>query len=98
MTTKEERAKDTIDRMEKLKKKIPADMLQAVADLDATALREHVVLCQAQLAENEREHDADEDLATAKDTYQQAALPYKKQKTIQTALAAYCSLLIELKE
>lgn len=93
-----DRKKDTLERIEKLERKLTKDMLDEVKDMTDAQLRTRIVLCQANLAENDRLRDADDQLAETKQAYDDAAEPYKTAKKQQTALATYCTLLLELKE
>lgn len=93
-----DRKRDTMERLDKLQRKLTKDMLDEVKDMNDEQLRDRIVLCQANLAENERLCDEDADLAAAKQAFDDAAEPYKTAKKQQTALAAYCTLLLELKE
>lgn len=95
MTTTEERAQDTQERLEKLQKKLPPMIIEELTALDTVALKARIVLAQANLAENEREKDADLDLLAAKNTYKNLGAPYKEAKTEQTSIATYCTLLLE---
>jgi hypothetical protein len=88
---------DTLNRMEKLQKKMAPDVIEELQAMGAAELKARIVLSQANLSENEREQDADDELARLKDELKNAAEPYRDAKKLQSQIATYCTLLLEQK-
>lgn len=96
--TNSDRTLDTHERMEKLAKKVlPPEVVTELTEMTTDQLKQRIVLCHANLAENDRERETDENLADAKAAYTTAAAPYKEAKSLQHGMATYCTLLLELK-
>jgi hypothetical protein len=92
-----DRNADTMNRMEKLQKKMDMDVVEELEKMDVAELKARIVLSQANLSENDREQDADQELARLKDELKNAAEPYKEARKCQSQIATYCTFLLEQK-
>lgn len=89
-----DRDEDRIERMSKLRPKLPHDWEDLDA-LDAKELEKKIVECEANLVENERERKLDRKLSAAKDKVNELNAPYKEAKTRLTFMMEYCTLRLE---
>jgi hypothetical protein len=83
------------ERMFRLRKKIPMDVIADLEAMDEAALRKKISNCETNILETDKAREADEDLAELKEQAKEAAAPYNDAKKAQRAIAAYCACLMD---
>lgn len=83
------------EKMFKLRKVVPADMVEEFQALDEEGLHARIVKSGENIYETEKAEEADEDLRALKEDLKEARGPYTDAKKLQKSIASYCYCLLE---
>lgn len=84
-------------RMNKLRKKIPPDLIEDIEAMDEDQLRKRISESECNILESEKAKAADTELAALKAKVKEMSGPYNDAKKLQRAIAEYSACLLDKK-
>lgn len=86
-----------LEKMFKLRKKIPADIVEEIEAKSVEDLHVRIVKSEKILHDVEVAREADSDLRCLKDKVKDVQAPYSEAKKLQSSIIRYCTCLLEQK-
>lgn len=105
MTDSEETPETTADeklsaseretQIAKLKKKLPASLVEELVDLSKDDLKARIARCAVNIRDTKIAQSLDEELAQKKAEAREMAAPYRDAVKMQTQISSLCALLLD---
>lgn len=83
------------NKMHKLRKKLPIDVIEELEAMGEEALRERISQCETNILESEKAQACDGELAALKEKLKEVQGPYQDAKKNQRAIAEYAACVLD---
>lgn len=84
-------------KMHKLRKRIPASMIEDFEAMSEAELHSRIVQCEVNIHDTEKARERDGELKNLKDKVKLAQAPYNEAKRLQRSISEYCTCLLDQK-
>lgn len=82
-------------KMNKLRKKLPPELVEELEQMDEADLRKRIVTSECNLHETQKAKEADKELNDLKYKVKEASAPFAEAKKLQTAIIQYATCVLD---